>query len=114
MKKIGRQSDNIEDIRDPKASEKYQQVERQRRKAMSSPRMLSDDSVAYNQNKNPADYVASAMRNPGRSTMPRTTGMNKPVKDPSPEVLDTTSRSNYDEVPFFKHKEVSNVYKEEK
>lgn len=114
MKRVGRQSDNVEDIRDPKASEKYQQVERQRRKAMSSPRMLSDDAVAYNQDKTPGDYVASAMRNPGRSTPSRTMGTNKVVKDPSPEKLDTTSRSNYDEVPFFKHKEVSNVYKEEK
>lgn len=114
MKRAGRQSDNVEDIRDPKANEKYQQVERQRRKAVSSPRLLSDDSVAYNQDKTPADYVASAMRNPGRSTMSRSTGINKTIKDPSPEALDTTSRSNYDEVPFFKHKEVSNVYKEEK
>ena len=116
MKRSGRQSDNIEDIRDPKANEKYQQVENQRRKAMNSPRMLSDDSVAYNQDKSPSDYVASAMKNPGRSTMSRTTGMNRTnhIKDPSPEFLDTTYRSNYDEVPFFKHKEVPNVYKEEK
>lgn len=113
MKRAGRQSNNVEDIRDPKANEKYQQVENQRRKAMSSPRMLSDDSVAYNQDKTPSDYVASAMRNPGRSTVSRTTGMNKSVKDPAPETM-VKSRSNYDEVPFFKHKEVPNVYKEEK
>ena len=54
------------------------------------------------------------MRNPGRSTMSRTSGMNKHAVDPPAEKLDRTPRSNYDEVPFFKHKEVSNVYKEEK
>jgi hypothetical protein len=75
--------------------------------------MLSDDSVAYNQEKTPGDYVASAMRNPGRSTPSRSMGTNKAVKDPAPETM-VKSRSNYDEVPFFKHKEVSNVYKEEK
>lgn len=110
MKRTGRQSDNIEDIRDPKANEKYQAVQKQRAKAVASPRLLSDDSVAYNQNKNPLDYVTSAMKNPGRRD---TSQKNPSIKDPPPEVM-VKSRSNYDEVPFFKHKEVSNVYKEEK
>ena len=114
MKRIGRQSNNVEDIRDPKANEKYQAVQRQRRKAVSSPRLMSDESVAYNEDKTPGDRVANIIRNPGKATKSRTTGQNRIYQDPPAESLDTTSRSNYDEVPFFKHKEVPNVYKEDK
>jgi hypothetical protein len=114
MKRNGRQSDNVIDIRNPKDNEKYQAKVRQEIKARNSERLTSDDSIAYNQDKTPGDRIVGVLKNPGRATMSRTTGMNKAVKDPAPEKLDTVSRSNYDEVPFFKHKEVPNVYKEEK
>ena len=111
MKRTGRQSNNLIDIRDPKANANYQGVVRQELKARNSERLASDDSIAYNQDKTPGDRVVGALKNPGRT---KSTGMNKVVKDPAPEKLDVVSRSNYDEVPFFKHKEVPNVYKEEK
>lgn len=114
MKRIGRQSDNVIDIRDDKASEKYQATVRQEMKARNSSRLMSDDSVAYNQDKSAGDRIVGILKNPGKATKSRATGENRAYKDPSPETMDTTSRSNYDEVPFFKHKEVSNVYKEEK
>ncbi len=114
VKRTGRQSDNIIDVRDSKANEKYEATMRQEIKARNSPRLMSDDSVAYNQDKSPSDLVVNRLKNPGRATKSRATGQGRAYADPPAEKLDTTSRANYDEVPFFKHKEVPNVYKEEK
>lgn len=114
MKRAGRQSNNVEDIRDPKANANYQGVQQQRAKAMAGDRLFSDESIAYQRGGTPSDRVANIVRNPGRATKSRATGQGRVYKDPPAENLDKTSRSNYDEVPFFKHKEVSNVYKEEK
>lgn len=113
MKRTGRQSNNVEDIRDPKANANYQGVQQQRAKAVSSPRLFSDEAVAYNEDKSPSDRVANIIRNPGKKGM-GAAFKNEGIKDPKPDSIDKTSRANYDEVPFFKHKEVSNVYKEEK
>jgi hypothetical protein len=111
MKRNGRQSDNVIDIRDTKENEKYQAKVKQELRARNSPRLLSDESVAYNTDKSPSDLIVNRLKNPGRATKTRATRQHN---DPAPESLDQTSRSNYDEVPFFKHKEVPNVYKEEK
>ncbi len=111
MKRIGRQSDNVEDIRDPKANAKYQAVQKQRQKAMDGDRLLSDESLAWqgDDTSSPLDRAMARVKNPATRD---TSKKNPSIKDPAPEPLDTTSRSNYDEVPFFKHKEVPNVYKE--
>jgi len=114
MRRNGRQSDNIIDIRSDKANENYQAKVRQELKARNSPRMMSDDSVAYNKDKTAGDRITGILRNPGKATKPRATGENRAYKDPAPEALDKTSRANYDEVPFFQHKTTGNVYKEEK
>lgn len=112
MKRAGRQSDNVEDIRDPKANAKYQAVQKQRAKAMDGDRLLSDESIAWqgDDTSSPLDRAMARVKNPGTRDASK---KNSSIKDPSPEVM-VKSRSNYDEVPFFKHKEVSNVYKEEK
>lgn len=115
MKRNGRQSNNIIDIRNPKDNANYQGVVKQEMKARESDRLKSDESIAYQANiVSPGDRIVGILKNPGKATKSRATGENRAYKDPSPETMDTTSRSNYDEVPFFKHKEVSNVYKEEK
>lgn len=114
MKRTGRQSDNIIDVRDEKANEKYQATMRQELKARNSPRLTSPEAIAYNEDKSPSDLVVNRLKNPGRATKSRATGEGRVAKDPAPENLDKTYRSNYDEVPFFQHKTVSNVYKEEK
>ncbi|QIG73104.1 hypothetical protein EVB99_113 [Rhizobium phage RHph_N3_19] len=116
MKRNGRQSDNVIDIRDPKANANYQGVVKQERKARESDRLKSDQSVAYQGNVvSPGDRIVAVLKNPGKATKSRATGENRSpaYRDPPAEQLDKTSRSNYDEVPFFKHKEVPNVYKEE-
>jgi hypothetical protein len=114
LKRTGRQSDNIEDIRDPSANAKYQAVQQQRNKAMAGDRLISDEAIAYQKGGTPADRVANIVRNPGKANKSRATGQGRVAKDPATDTLDKTSRANYDEVPFFKHKEVPNVYKEEK
>lgn len=116
MKRNGRQSDNVIDVRDPKVNERYQATVRQELKARNSPRLMSDDSVAYNNDKSAGDRIVGILKNPGKANKSRATGENKSpaYRDPPAEKLDKTSRSNYDEVPFFQHKTVSNVYKEEK
>lgn len=114
MKRTGRQSDNVIDVRDSKANQKYEATMRQEIKARNSPRLTSPEAVAYNEDKSPSDLIVNRLKNPGRATKSRATGEGRAYKDPAPENLDTTSRANYDEVPFFKHKTTSNVYKEEK
>ena len=114
MKRNGRQSDNVIDVRDPKVNERYQATVRQELKARNSPRLMSDKSVAYNNDKTAGDRIVGILKNPGKATKARATGENKIYKDPPAENLDKASRSNYDEVPFFQHKTVSNVYKDNK
>jgi hypothetical protein len=111
-----RQSSNV-DIQTEEQRIRAEAAVRLDAKVKDSPRQLSPEAVAYNQDKSPKDRVAGAMNNPGRSTPRKAMGIGKSVVDPAPEKLTKAkdlTRSDYDEVPFFQHKSVPNVYKEPK
>lgn len=106
MKKNGRQSQNVEDVTDPKAAEKHNAKTKMLVDAMNSPRLLVNEPIAYNQDKSPKDRLFGALKNPGKKKTFDKSYINA-TSDPEPQKFSKgKKRKNYENIPdfeFFKH-----------
>lgn len=101
-----KQSKNTIDITDPKVGDLYNKKSKMLRNAMESPRTLSSEPIAWNQDPTPADRIRGVMNNPGKKkTMDKK--LPSGSSDPAPQSISKgKKRSNYENIPdfeFLKH-----------
>lgn len=99
-----KQSKNTIDITDPKVAKVYNKKNKMLVDAMESPRTLSNEPIAWNEDRSPLDNMKGAMANPGKTARkkPITKKLPEGSSDPDPQKLSKgPKRKNYENIPAF-------------